>query len=394
MQVGFAVPVSGPWATPDRISHVARRAEELGYASLWTFQRLLWPVDSTGPAAAPYRRVIDPVATLGYLAAITERPRLGVAVLNAPFFAPALLAKQLATVDILSGGRLDVGLGLGWMEQEYVATDTPYERRGDRMDDYLRCLDALWTQDPVDYSGEFYRVPPTHADPKPVQSPRPPIILGGTVPAALRRAGRLADGWVSSSRADLSTIDESIEVVRSGAREAGRDESALRFVVRGVVKLRPAGAADRAPLCGSVDEIRGDLERLAGKGVTEVFIDLNFDPEVPESEPAAAMQRAEEALEAFAPGGGPRGASRVSERFLARNCRQLRAFRRPCSARKSTIAAPGTRRERAPVRTPRPQMSYAARSAAATTSAPKVSAASRATCSGSAGARRGSPRAA
>src|SRR3954463_4293422 len=111
MKVGFAVPVSGSWATPGNIATVATRAETLGYHGLWTFQRLLAP-PGTG-YGEPYRAVLDPVATLGYLAGLTRRIRLGVAVLNLPFASPALLAKQLSTVDVLSAGRLDIGLGNG-----------------------------------------------------------------------------------------------------------------------------------------------------------------------------------------------------------------------------------------------------------------------------------------
>ncbi len=302
MHRGFAVPVSGPWATPAAITLVARRAEELGYDSLWTFQRLLWPVDVEGDRAAPYREVLDPIATLGYLAAVTERPRLGVAVVNAPFFAPALLAKQLTTLDILSSGRLVAGLGLGWMEQEYAATGVPFARRGARMDEYLRCLDALFADDPVQFAGEFYEVPPTHALPKPVQRPRPPIVLGGAAAAALRRAGRLADGWVSASRADLTALGDAIATVRAGAREAGRDEGDLRFVVRGSVKVRDHDEDGDPPLTGTVDKIRRDIELVAEQGATELFVDLNFDPQIPQAEPAEALRRAEQALEAFAPG--------------------------------------------------------------------------------------------
>ena len=153
------------------------------------------------------------------------------------------------------------------------------------------------------YQGEFYRLPPARMGPRPVQRPHPPLLLGGTAKAALRRAGRLADGWVSGSMADLTRIGESIEVVREAAREAGRDPGRLRFVCRGAVKVRPAGHPDRASLSGSFAEIRGDLDSLAAQGVTEVFVDLNFDPEIgaPDTDPAEALRRAEEALEALAP---------------------------------------------------------------------------------------------
>jgi len=138
-----------------------------------------------------------------------------------------------------------------------------------------------------------------------VQRPRPPILLGGLSEPALRRAGRLADGWVSSSRADLTTLGGSINVVKAAAAEAGRDPDALRFVCRGVVRVRPAGAAaaERRPLTGTYDQIRADLDDLAAQGVTEFFTDLNFDPDIGglRVDPAAALARAEEVLDALAP---------------------------------------------------------------------------------------------
>ncbi len=301
MLLGFAVPVSGSWATPADCLHVARRAEELGYASLWTFQRLLSPVQGDAPVLDPqYRSVQDPLMTLAYLAGQTTVARLGVAVVNMPYYAPLVLAKLLTTLDHVSGGRLDAGLGIGWLPQELEAAGVSPVRRGARADEYLRCLRAIWSEDVVEHDGDFYRVPRSRVDPKPLQRPHPPLLLGGTAAPALRRAGRLADGWISSSRADLSRIDEPIGVVRRAAVDAGRDPDALRFVCRGVVKVgRP-----RAPLAGSFDDIRADLADLSRKGVTETFIDLNFDPEIgsPEADPAASIQRADDVLEALAPG--------------------------------------------------------------------------------------------
>ena len=155
---------------------------------------------------------------------------------------------------MLSGGRLTAGLGMGWLPQEYAAAGVPYERRGERMDEYLRCLEALWTQDPVEFAGEFYTVPRSHVGPPPVQRPHPPVLLGGAAAPALRRAGRLAQGWICSSRQDLTDLGASIETVRDGAREAGRDPEAVQIVVRGVVDLvddDPGGSADRSRGRGS-----------------------------------------------------------------------------------------------------------------------------------------------
>jgi probable F420-dependent oxidoreductase len=280
---------------------VARRAEALGYHSLWAFQRLLCPVD--GSWGEMYRSVQGPLVSLAFLAGLTEGVRLGTAVLDLPFTSPVVLAKELATLDILSAGRLDVGLGLGWSDEEFIATGVSKERRGRRADEFVEVLRTLWTDDVVEHAGEFYHVPRMRAEPKPVQRPYPPILLGGLAPAALRRAGRLADGWVSGSQADPPAIGAAISTVKTAALQAGRDPEALRFVCRGSVRVRPAGSPERAPLIGTLDEIRADFDDLAGHGITELFIDLNFDPQIgsPDADPAESLRRADEILDALAP---------------------------------------------------------------------------------------------
>lgn len=308
MEVGFAVPVSGSWAVAeggaDRIRELAQAAEAAGYASLWTFQRLLTPVGADGrPTLDPqYRSVHDPLVVLGYLAAATTRSRLGVAVVNAPYYPPVLLAKMLTTIDHLARGRLDVGIGVGWLPDEFAAVGVPRAERGARTDELLRCLAAIWTDDIVSYQGRFFTVPRSRIDPKPLQRPHPPLLLGGAAEAALRRAGRTGAGWVSSSRADLDAIGDSIAVVRGEARRAGRDPDGLRMVCRAVVKVRDVR---EGPLTGSLDDIRRDLGRLAQAGVTEAFVDLNFDPQVasPDADPDAAFSHAGRVLQALAPAG-------------------------------------------------------------------------------------------
>lgn len=302
MQLGFAVPISGSWASPANCVEIARKAEELGYASLWTFQRLLSPLDADAPVLTPpYHSVHDPLAILAYLAGHTSKARLGVAIVNLPYYAPIVLAKLLTSIDHLSDGRLDAGLGIGWLPQELEAVGVPEARRGARAEDSLRCLRAIWTDEVVEYDGDFYRVPRSRVEPRPVQKPHPPILMGGTAERALRRAGRVAAGWISSSRADLNRIDESVAIVRTAAVDAGRDPDELRFICRGVVKVRTG--EERAPLVGSLDEVRSDLANLATKGITETFIDLNFDPQIgsPDADAAASMRHAHMVLEALAP---------------------------------------------------------------------------------------------
>lgn len=302
MRVGLGLPVSGTWATPDTLRHVAVAADERGFASLWTFQRLLHPVDEEWGAA--YHSVLDPLTALGYAAAVTSRIRIGVAVVMAPYYAPIVLAKSLTTIDVLSDGRLDVGLGLGWSAQEFEAVGVPMEGRGARAEEFVAALKAIWTQDPVEHHGPLYDVPRSHVDPKPVQRPHPPLLLGGGAPAALRRVGRIADGWISSSRTDLTTIGEQVDLITGSAAEAGRDPSALRFVVRGVVRLtdEPTQGEARIPLQGTASQIRGDLDRLEEQGITEVFLDLNWDDStVGAADPAAARANADRVLDQLAP---------------------------------------------------------------------------------------------
>lgn len=305
MKIGFGAPVSGAWAGPDNLGRFAERAEALGYDSLWTFHRLLTPEDPEAMGSA-YRSVLDPLVTLGFVAARTSRIRLGVSIINMPFVSPAYLAKETATLDVLSGGRLDLGLGSGWQAEEFVASGVSRERRGARAEEYVAALRTLWEDEVSSFDGEFYRIVPSRMAPKPLQRPGPPVLLGGAVDPALRRAGRLAAGWLSRSATDLTRIHEQIAVVRAAAEEAGRDPASMRVVVRGVVRAGEEtrdDAGERVRLSGSYEQIREDVAWLGEQGVTEIFYDLNWDPLVgaPDLDPAAATARAAEILEALAP---------------------------------------------------------------------------------------------
>jgi probable F420-dependent oxidoreductase len=304
MRIGFGAPVAGAWGTPGYLTAFAGRAEDAGYASLWSFQRLLVP---EGSGMEPvYLSVLDPMVALGYVAATTSRIRLGVAVINLPFVSPAVLAKQATTVDVLSGGRFDLGLGIGWMPEEFAAAGASTPRRGARTEEYLAVLRTLWADEVSSFDGEFYTIPAGRQDPRPVQKPGPPVLLGGMSRPAIERAGRIADGWITSSRADLSKISAAVATIREAASAAGRDPDAVRIVCRGVVMadaevMGPDGG--RRLLSGSFAQIREDAAWLGEQGVTELFYDLNWDPQVgsPSVEPRAAAARAEHILAELAP---------------------------------------------------------------------------------------------
>jgi probable F420-dependent oxidoreductase len=313
MRLGFGLPVAGGWATPENMVAVAREAESLRYHSLWTVQRILYPSaprneyagSPGGPWPAYFESVADSLVALGYVAAATSRIRLGTAVVNPTYYSPVLLAKQLATLDVVSGGRLTVGAGLGWSEDEYAATGVPFRRRGRRLDECLRCLKLVWTEELVEFTGEFYGIPASRIDPKPVQRPHPPLLVGGYSAAAMRRAVSLADGYIGGN-IPLAEFAPVIERLRAAAREAGRDPDSMPIVARGAVNLRdqPTGP-ERRPLFGSLDELREDVGRYREIGLTELFLDLNFDERVaaPGADPDAALELARGLLAALAPSG-------------------------------------------------------------------------------------------
>ena len=206
---------------------------------------------------------LDPLVTLATVAASTTTIRLGTNVLVAPWYRPALLARSLASLDVLSRGRLDVGLGLGWSADEYDAVGVPQRELASRQDDLLDALEALWRPgvEAVSYEGRDFRIGPSSFRPRPVQQPRPPILLAAYTPAGLDRAGRRANGWTPAGL-DIPTTAAMWGMVLAAAEAAGRDPDQLSLVVRANVhhSLVPLGA-DRPTYHGSVDQIAADVAR-------------------------------------------------------------------------------------------------------------------------------------
>jgi probable F420-dependent oxidoreductase len=189
---------------------LAALAEELGYDSLWTAEHIVLPDLPAGetprPGTTPF---LDSMAALGYLAAHTKSMKLATGVLLLPQHHPLLLAKQLASVDVLSGGRLIVGIGVGGIEQEARAMGAPMNERGSRADDYLRAMIAVWSTPHPSYSGRHISLEGINAYPRPVQTPYPPIVIGGRAEGALRRTVRFAKGWYGYAM----TVDQTRELL-------------------------------------------------------------------------------------------------------------------------------------------------------------------------------------
>src|SRR5579884_3542339 len=238
MQFGINLPTSAPFTPPQDIVRVAVEAERMGYASVWTFERLLSPIagatdvsGKTTPSLPIYAVTYEPLETLTYIAAKTTTVKLGVSVLDAPYHAPVMLGKRLATIDQFSNGRMIAGLGQGWMQQEFDVMGRSPKLRGPGVEELIAALRAVWGPDPVSFAGRHYQIPPSLINPKPVQAGGIPIIMGVFAPSAIERAGRVADGF-NPVATSLEALTHQIALFRTAAERAGRDPAALPIYVR------------------------------------------------------------------------------------------------------------------------------------------------------------------
>jgi len=278
VRVGISLPQIGPQAGAENLRRVARRAEELGYDSVWVLERLLWPVHPQEPYPATadgelpeaYQVVLDPLETLIYVAAHTTRVRLGTSVIVLPYHTPVELARRVATLDVLSGGRAILGVGVGWSRDEFEAAGVPFARRGARTDELLRALIEIWTRDPVGFEGEFYRIPESRIGPKPVQKPYPPIYVAGFGTYALERAVRYGRGWNPAGFVSFEWLTDMIRQLREVGEREGKTDLEVVLRVFPVVSEALRGP-ERAFMTGTLGAIRDDLRRLEELGVSEVI---------------------------------------------------------------------------------------------------------------------------
>lgn len=274
MRIGFCVPQFGPAPTaPNAVTRFARGAEALGADSLWVGDRLLAPVDpvvgyaGTDSIPEQFRSSMDPFAVLTASAAVTERVLLGTSVLNAPFYSPALLARTLTSIDVISGGRLVPGFGTGWSPDEFGAIGIPMAERGSRLDETLDILDTLWTRNPAEHHGKRWDIPATHNELRPAR--RPPVYLGGRAPGALSRVGRRADGWLPTAVVprpfDPGAISQPLAQIRDEAERAGRDPESIGAILR----INPAPPA-------TVADIEAVIKASEDIGIDHAYVELMY----------------------------------------------------------------------------------------------------------------------
>ncbi len=241
--VGIVPVNASPFLAPGFLVEFGRLAEELGYESLWTFEHVIvpehyesvYPYNPSGKLAlSGTQAFVDPLVALSFVAAVTERLVLGTGVNILTQANPLYLAKQASSIDHLSGGRLRLGLGVGWLEEEFAALGVPFERRGARADEYLDAMSSAWSGELLDFRGEFldwrgFRMLPTPAQrPGRAKAPRVPIVVGGTSPGAIRRVAARGDGWYVIHR-DLTHFGELMDALRAECERQGRDAAELEI---------------------------------------------------------------------------------------------------------------------------------------------------------------------
>src|SRR5919198_546754 len=295
VKAGILLPQTGASATRENILYVAKEAEKEGLDSVWVFERLLWPIKPKTPYSGTpdgslpiqYQNVLDPLETLSYLAGNTNQISLGTCLIDMLFHNPVVLARRFATLDVLSHGRAIAGLGIGWSKDEYEVSGIPFEYRGQRANEFLQSLKQIWTDEVVEFKGQFYSIPASKIGPKPVQKPHPPILLGGFSPKTFLRIVNYADGWIPvAGFGPLDQLEQAINGLREGARKANKDPSKIRVFVLTYPNVLDSSSSSstssseqqRLPMTGTTDQIGTGIGRIKAMGVEHIIFGHIFSP--------------------------------------------------------------------------------------------------------------------
>ncbi|HTH22144.1 MAG TPA: TIGR03619 family F420-dependent LLM class oxidoreductase [Nitrososphaeraceae archaeon] len=283
MKVGMFLPQFGECATKENILYIAKEAEKEGIDSLWVLDRLLWPLNPKTPYAATsdgtlpveYQNVLDPLTTLTYVAGVTERILLGTSIIDMFFQSPVQLGKRFATLDVLSDGRTIAGLGIGWSKDEYEVSGVPYKDKGTRADEFLQVLKKIWTDEIVEFKGQFYNIPASKIGPKPLQEPHPPILLGGFSPKTFSRIVNYANGWIGiAGFGPLEQLEQMINGLKESTRKLDKDPSNIGIYIGSypnVLESPVSSNETRSPMTGTIEQIGSDIEQIKAMGTNHIF---------------------------------------------------------------------------------------------------------------------------
>jgi probable F420-dependent oxidoreductase len=283
MKFGVPLPTFRQAASREAIVQVAQRAEQLGFDGLWVSDHVVIPqaeVDrfarGFGDATGIGSMIYEPLTVLAFVAACTTRIRLGTTVIILPYRNPLVTAKVLSTLDVLSGGRVTAGVGVGWMEEEFAALGVPFQGRGALSDEYIKAMKALWTQDRPEFDGHYVQFRGIGFDPKPVQKPHIPLWIGGNSLSAIRRAAGLGDCW-HPTRPLLKDITAGLASLKQACDQNGRDPSSVTIAARLPLKFYDQSTeAERRPLLGSTQKIIDEIGEYGDAGVQYIVLDTFY----------------------------------------------------------------------------------------------------------------------
>ena len=281
MRIDLWVPTASPLATPELLAVIGREAEARGVGTIWVGEHVVlfeeyassYPYADDGRIPAPAGTgLLEPLTTLSFLAATTTTVRLGTAMVLLPQRNPVYTAKEVSTLDWLSNGRVDFGIGVGWLEEEFNAVNVPWPQRGRRTDEYIEVLRTLWTDETSAYEGEFYSLNPCQMFPKPVQQPHPPLHVGGESHAALARVARAGQGWHTFNRPP-EDLAEPLATLDGLLAEEGRTRSDVTITVCPYFQPLDADIAGRYAEAG-VDAVAALLLPFSEDDVVKAMDDL------------------------------------------------------------------------------------------------------------------------
>jgi probable F420-dependent oxidoreductase len=293
LKIGIVLPQVGQQATRENVIQMSSLAEIEGFDSLWVFERLLWPLNPqtpypgspSGKLPIESQNVLEPLETLAFVAANTDKIMLGTSVIDMLFHNPVILAKKFATLDILSEGRVTAGLGIGWSRDEYQVSNIPFSNRGKRADEFIQVLKKIWVDDVVEFKGEYYNIPPSIIGPKPIQIPHIPIYLGGFSPNTFARIVNYdINGWLGGVGRSLEELENTIKAINDNAKIANKNPNNFKIILLTFPNLADPKSqttieeSKRYPLTGTIDQISNDIKRIKDMGIDHIIMSLNFLP--------------------------------------------------------------------------------------------------------------------
>ena len=293
--MGISLPQAGSQASRENVLHMAQMAESEGLDSLWVFERLLWPTHPQTPyPAAPdgslpeeYQIMMDPLETLTFVAANTNKISLGTSVIDMLFHNPVVLDRRFASLDIFSQGRSIAGFGIGWSKDEFQVSNVPFSNKGKRADEYVRVLKKIWTEENVEFKGQYYSIPQSKIGPKPLQKPCIPIYLGGFSPNTMKRiVENDLNGWLGivGGIAPLGYVETIIKDLRNEAIKANKNADSFGIILLAYPDLKEnsfiasGNNTERPTLTGTIDEIGEDIRKIRDLGVDHIAFGYNFSP--------------------------------------------------------------------------------------------------------------------